>query len=156
MNCHPLNHVQSMIWAIDRIGLEVLLFPTDEQTAKLKTLIPPREPTSPVPEMEVPGINSCPHEYWKAVAVEVHSTALIKAAGYKVDAMMSAFHSSPLYEEHCGSNGDVLLKDGYYGMNLHPYDTVFAKTNRGSDPLTLERLTSWTRGAKYSSYDYCH
>jgi hypothetical protein len=160
MNCRPVHHIQSMIWATDRIGLETLLFPSPELIEKFKESLPVKDPASPVPAMETPGINSCPHEYWKAVAIEVYATPLIKAAGYKVDAMMTAFHSATReeYEKQCVGNydGDVLSNEHYYGISLHPYDTIFAKTNRGNDPLTLERMTDWVRGMNYSSYDHCH
>jgi hypothetical protein len=41
---------------------------------------------------QAPGINQCFHTWDSAVAAEVSSTALIKAAGYKVDVLMAAFH----------------------------------------------------------------
>ncbi|KAG4433523.1 hypothetical protein IFR05_011006 [Cadophora sp. M221] len=158
MNCNIHNHIQSMIWAYDRTTIEILLFPSAPLVKKYKEILGPYvlDPVTPVPAMTAPGINSCPHEYWDAVAIEVYATGLIQAAGYKVDAMMFAFHSSAKYQETCQENGDVLVHERYYGMDLHPYDTVFAKTNRGIGPLVLERLTDWTDGNGYTSYDRCH
>ncbi|EHK96794.1 hypothetical protein M7I_7502 [Glarea lozoyensis 74030] len=78
LNCKPVNHVQSMIWAIDRVGLEVLLFPSEELQAKFKAGIKPFREGEPVPPMEIPGINHCPHEYWKAVTVEHTRAKLFK------------------------------------------------------------------------------
>jgi hypothetical protein len=148
-----------MIWATDRIGLETLLFPSAELIEKFNATLPPHNEASPVPAMESPGINSCPHEYWKAVAIEVYSTPLIRAAAYEVDVIMSAFHGNEEgiagYEEKCFESGDVLFPGSYYGMDLHPFDTVFAKTNRGTGELVLEHLTQWTKARKYSSYDHC-
>lgn len=154
-NCKPANHVQSMIWATDRVGIEILLFPTAEQTEATRKSLPPFPDGEPVPPMDIAGINSCPHEYWSAVAVEVYSTPLIKAAGYDVDALMTAFHMSEHYQEECREYKDALYENSYFGTNLHPYDTVFAKANRGTNALVLERLTEWMGGRKYSSYDYC-
>jgi hypothetical protein len=149
-----------MIWATDRIGLEILLFPSQQLIQAFNASLPPHNDAGPVPAMETPGINSCPHEYWKAVAIEVYSTPLIRAAGYEVDAMMAAFHGNEKgtegYEKECLATGDVLFPGAYYGMNLHPFDTIFTKTNRGNDPLVLQRLTDWTKGRGYSSYDHCH
>lgn len=158
MNCNIHNHIQSMIWAYDRTTIEILLFPSAPLVKKYREILGPYvlDPVTPVPAMTAPGINSCPHEYWDAVAIEVYATGLIQAAGYKVDAMMFAFHSSAKYQETCQENGDVLVHERYYGMDLHPYDTVFAKTNRGIGPLVLERLTDWTDGNGYTSYDRCH
>ncbi|KAF8854336.1 hypothetical protein BDZ45DRAFT_747595 [Acephala macrosclerotiorum] len=181
MNCEaPVPHIQSMFWALNRAGLETLLYPSEELLEKFKASLPPYDPNQPVPEMWSPGINSCPHEYWKAVAVEVYSTALVKAAGYEVDAMMSAYRGfgdalargeevdlggGPVqmgtmrtgagYESICKESLDPLLEKQYWGTTIHPFDTVFAKTNRGSNMGTIERLTQWTAGRQYSSYDVC-
>ena len=147
-----------MIWATDRTGLEILLFPTDAQIANLRATLPPHNNDSRVPAFRSPGIHACPHSYWEAVAVEVYSTPLIRAAGYEVDVMMSAFHGSELgmkgYEDGCFDTGDVLFPGTYYGMSLHPFDTVFAKSNRGNNEV-LEKLTTWVRGSGYRSYDHC-
>lgn len=153
-----------MIWATDIIGLTALLFPTPEAVAKLSTEplnseednIENDEDYKPIPA-PYPGINSCFHTWNTAVAAEVGSSAIIKAHGYKLDVMMSAYHSSETYEEECNSNenGDVLFDKKYFGTNVHPFETVFMKTNRDIDPIGLARLTQWTKGRKYSSYDYC-
>ncbi|CAG8960505.1 hypothetical protein HYFRA_00008225 [Hymenoscyphus fraxineus] len=157
-NCHPNNHVQSMIWATDRVGMEILLFPTEAQIEATRASLPPHNPDEPVPPFTAPGINSCPHQYWDAVAVEVYSTPLIKAAGYDVDVIMTAFHKNDRYQEECFRNvdyKDTLYEGTYFGTTIHPYDTVFAKANRGTNALVLERLSEWIDGSGYSSYDHC-
>ncbi len=143
MNCGPRVHVQSMIWATDRVGLEILLFPSDSLVKKYKEILADRD-LSPVPKMKHAGINSCPHEYWDAVAIEVYATGLLQAAGYKVDPMMLAYHSSEHYETECAGSNDLQGHKKYYGMDFHPYDTIFVKTNRGVDPLVIDRFTGWT------------
>jgi hypothetical protein len=181
MNCQaPVPHIQSMFWALDRAALETLLFPSDELVATFKESLPEKDPKEPVPEMESPGINSCPHKYWKAVAIEVYATPLLEAAGFEVDAMMSAFHGfgdalargesvdigggdvkkgtmrkGTGYESICGDTLDPLFEHQYWGTTIHPFDTVFAKTNRDSNMEIVERLTQWTAGRAYSSYDVC-
>ncbi|TVY90557.1 hypothetical protein LAWI1_G007118 [Lachnellula willkommii] len=159
MNCRPLPHVQSMIWATDRAGIEVLLFPTEAQVKRLKETLPPFSAGEPVPTLQHAGINWCPHDYWNAVSVEVHATPLIEAAGYKVDAMMSAFHKQARFEDSCGepeAGQDPLYDGQYFGTTLHPFDTVFAKANRGTNAKIFARLTEWTDGSNYTSYDHCH
>lgn len=70
--------------------------------------------------------------------------------------MMSAFHGMKEYETTCNPDeGDLLWDKEYYGINVHPFETVFLKSNRNIDPLTLERHTGWANERKYSSYDYC-
>lgn len=156
VNCEgPVPHIQSMIWATDRIGIETLLYPTVAQMRRLRTSLKSMKTDTPVPDMESPGINSCPSEYWKAVAVEVYASPLIKAAGYNIDAMMTAFHANPNYQDECADVQDVLYEDKYFGINIHPYDTIFAKANRGTNALTLQKYTDWMDESKYSSYDHC-
>lgn len=167
-----------MLWAIDRAGLETLLFPSEELVEYFSDALPAHDPNGRVPEMSSPGINSCPHEYWKAVAIEVYATPLIKAAGYKVDAMMSAYRgfgealargeeidiggkedeqlrTGSGYESICAETRDPLWEGSYWGTTIHPFDTVFAKTNRDNNARILENLSRWTAGRNYSSYDVC-
>lgn len=105
----------------------------------------------------VPGINNCFHTWDSAVAAEISATSLIKAAGYKVDAMMSAFHGLSSYEqgESCGKNSDVLRDKEYFGINVHPFETGWMKSNRDADPLGIKRHSQWMDGRNYRSYDYC-
>ncbi|EKD17982.1 hypothetical protein MBM_03754 [Drepanopeziza brunnea f. sp. 'multigermtubi' MB_m1] len=187
-NCWPTFHIQSMIWATDIIGLETLLFPpqsaldflaqnpvkhipgpykdmaeyaeADEEKKKELDLFYAREANETVAiNHQPPGINSCFHSWRAAVAGEVSSTALIRAAGYEVDALMNAYHGleSEEYEKGktCYDNRDLLFDGAYFGINVHPFETVFLKANRGLAPLTLEKHTEWANKRNYSSYDYC-
>ncbi|KAI9049305.1 hypothetical protein LZ554_007150 [Drepanopeziza brunnea f. sp. 'monogermtubi'] len=185
-NCWPTFHVQSMIWATDIIGIETLLFPPQsalDYLAKhpVKYIAAPtmdkaeyaqadeegkkeldlhfQQVANETAEIsrQPPGINSCFHSWRAAVAGEVSSTALIRAAGYEVDALMNAYHGLESYEngKTCFENRDVLFDGGYFGINVHPFETVFLKANRGLAPLTLEKHTEWTNRRNYSSYDYC-
>lgn len=159
-NCWPSFHVQSMIWATDSIGLNILLFPPKETIALLSkkpAFDPVEHVVSPDALPPVHGINSCFHTWGEAVAAEIGASALIEAAGYRLDVMMSAFHGNDKYERDCDStkNGDVLWQGKYFGTNVHPFETVFLKSNRDIDPVGLERFSEWTKGRGYSSYDYC-
>jgi len=71
--------------------------------------------------------------------------------------MMSAYHGIERFEEVCDSreNGDVFWDKKYFGTNVHPFETVFIKSNRGADPVGLERHSEWSKGRGYSSYDFC-
>ncbi|KAL5351795.1 hypothetical protein ACLOAV_003656 [Pseudogymnoascus australis] len=142
-NCQPIFHVQSMIWATDRTGIQLLLHP-------------PADPKLPADKQEV-GINSCFHTWDTAVHAEVYATQIILSAGYEASVMMSAFHAKKTFVQECdkGGNGDALWNGKYYGTNVHPYETVFMKSNRDIDPILMTRLTEWTDGGGYSSYDHC-
>jgi len=144
-----------MIWATDIDGLTTLLFPSPEIASAVAS--------TPIPNAGNmfgalhPGINSCFDGWNSAVAAEIGSSAVIKAAGYKLDVMMNAYHGSKNYEDECDSsvNGDVLTDHAYFGTNVHPYETIFLKSNRNIDPVNLEKMTEWVTGSGYSSYDYC-
>ncbi|KAH8683134.1 hypothetical protein BGZ60DRAFT_212843 [Tricladium varicosporioides] len=161
-NCWPAFHIQSMIWATDIIGIETLLFPNEPTLAAFAANPPKPITTSPdLADLELapqaPGINQCFHTWGEAVTAEVSASALIKAAGYKLDLMMSAYHGIEHYEEQCDSseNGDVLWDGEYFGTNVHPFETVFIKANRDVDPVGIEKHSEWMDGRGYSSYDFC-
>ena len=63
-----------------------------------------------------------------------------------VDLMMTAFRSLENYPEECDPEGpikDVFWQGGYFGFNVHPYETMFIKGNRNIDPVMIEKLTEW-------------
>ncbi|RDW70062.1 hypothetical protein BP5796_08459 [Coleophoma crateriformis] len=162
-NCWPVFHVQSMIWATDIVGLEVLLNPTKEQISAAEKYRPKStekrqfdaDPNSS--SRLAPGINHCFHTWSNAVNAEIDASQLVKAAGYGVDVMMSAYHKNEHYEDECDSsaNGDVLWEGKYEGTNVHPFETIFLKSNRDIDPVGMAKLTEWTDGRAYSSYNFC-
>jgi hypothetical protein len=43
--------------------------------------------------------------------------------------------------EDCSEIKDIVYEGRYFGINLHPYDSILMKANRGTDALTLERYT---------------
>jgi hypothetical protein len=169
-NCWPTFHIQSMIWATDLAGLTTLLFPPTPALDYLSShpiiLPPPKNkedlPSSPSPETnrvhQAPGINGCFHTWDSAVAAEISSTALMRAAGFKVDAMMNAYQGMQEYRDGqtCEENKDVLFDGEYFGSNVGVFETIFMKSNRDVDPVGLEKQSEWVKGRKYSSYDYCH
>jgi hypothetical protein len=159
INCEALMHVQSMIWALDFIGLETLIHPTPETVEKFEAITkgvkPLPDPNHHLPHPMYPGIDWCPDGYWQAVSIEVYSTSLIIAAGYQIEVMETAFHGERDWEKTCWDNGQVLYESRYFGIALNPYELVFMKTNRNIDPNTLAQYTKWADGREYSSYNYC-
>jgi hypothetical protein len=174
-NCWPTFHVQSMIWATDSIGISTLLFPPEhalQYLSKNPVRLPPAKnkehlsfPSPPAGQKyrylpsinQAPGINACFHTWDSAVAAEVSSTALIRAAGYKVDVMMAAFHGIGRLKgmENCEENGDVLFEGGCFGGDISVWETGWWKTNRKVDDEGLRRQTEWMRKRGYRSWDVC-
>ncbi|RYP85452.1 hypothetical protein DL769_001005 [Monosporascus sp. CRB-8-3] len=150
VNCRLQMHVQSMIWATDSIGMELLLYPRrDESEGDGGRLV---------------ALQGCYNEKDVAIGAEVGATAVIQGAGYEVDAMMAAFHGGSSGQDYCESEsgigagaGDGLFDSAYFGTNVHPYETVFFKANRGIDPRTLDLLTAWHRSGHMGngSWDAC-
>ncbi|KAK7754215.1 hypothetical protein SLS62_003792 [Diatrype stigma] len=194
-NCNPQFHIQSMIWATDAIGMGLLLYPQkqeqkQQQRRRRRRRSDDDDGSDEIDEIEEeetetdadtdsdshqavePGsgvaLQGCYNERDRAIGAEVGTTAMIRGAGYEVDAMMAAFHkgdASHGYAAGCGvavteggSAGDVLFNGAYFGANVHPYETVFMKANRDIDPRTLELLTGWhlngTMG-RDGSWDVC-
>ncbi|KAK6082005.1 hypothetical protein SCUP515_02784 [Seiridium cupressi] len=147
-NCLPQYHIQSMVWATDSIGMELLLYPP---------------PGSSTPDKygganDMVALEGCYKNMHKAVHGEIGATGLIQKAGYKVDALMAAFHKSGDYQMDCEREPveDILWDRKYYGANVHPYETIFMKANRDIDPTTVGLLTVWhLKGAFGGSWDIC-
>ncbi|KAL7627999.1 hypothetical protein AAE478_002195 [Parahypoxylon ruwenzoriense] len=131
VNCGPRPHVQSMIWATDYIGMELLLYPL----ANASELDPFGTANDTV------AFGGCYEKFHQAIHAEVGGTNVIRKAGYKVSAMMSAFQGEQYFDECDKHPGDLLFDGNYFGTNIHPYETIFFKANRGIDPPTLELLT---------------
>lgn len=158
-NCLPQYHVQSMIWATDSLGMEALLFPPEGSSVADKYGTA-RDPVA---------LAGCYPDMKKAVHGEVGATHAVHLAGYRVDALMAAFHSGGVvrredmdddsfYEAACAADPieDVLWDRQYYGANVHPYESVFAKANRDIDPILMQRLTEWhLRGSMPTAWDLC-
>ncbi|KAJ0162261.1 hypothetical protein CTA2_4844 [Colletotrichum tanaceti] len=146
-NCWPRFHIQSMIWATDRVGIDLLLNPP---SSSLQSDLFGTE-NDPV------GMSGCYNDYDHAVHAEVGSTAAFLKLGYKVDVMMEVFQKSKNYIEECDSSadGDFLYQGRYFGSNIHPYETIFIKTNRDIDPTLIQHLTTWQQASGFNSYAAC-
>ncbi|KAI0388024.1 hypothetical protein F5Y04DRAFT_16328 [Hypomontagnella monticulosa] len=131
VNCGPRPHIQSMIWATDSVGMELLLYPpaNSSETDQYGTL------------HDSVALGGCYNEFRQAIHAEIGATSVIRNAGYKVSAMMSAFQGDNYFDECSKHPQDLLFHGNYFGTNLHPYETMFFKANRGIDPTTLELLT---------------
>ncbi len=55
---------------------------------------------------------------------------------------------------HSGSS-DVLWDKGYFGANIHPYETIFIKTMREIDPVLIDNLSKWHLEGAQRSWDMC-
>lgn len=137
-------HIQSMVLAVDRTGLDLIR----------------------------PALR-CATDFWDAVNNgETRLTSLVRNAGFDAvpitsEARGKVYKSREDYWRQC-KHGDQFYPNGYSGMDIHPYDSIFAKVHRTvvsttSPPssysaaglVVLERLTAWADAGNYSSYDFC-
>ncbi len=59
------------------------------------------------------------------------------------------------YCREAGSPPDVLFDGAYFGANVHPYETVFMKANRGVSEATLKLMTELHLNQSWTSWDSC-
>ncbi|KAM0526559.1 hypothetical protein ACHAPW_002303 [Verticillium nonalfalfae] len=147
LNCQPRMHIQSMIMATDKIGMYNLLDPILAASASVADQFGTAD--DPI------GLSGCYPDWNAAVHAEVGTTSLITSAGYEVDALMTALHSERSAEEYCKAHpdsGDLLWDKKYFGGNIHPYETVFAKTNRNVDKEFMAALTEFHLRSEITSY----
>lgn len=82
---------------------------------------------------------------------------LIRSQGYKVDVMLTSVHAytAKEYCDKAGPQSDHLIPGNYFGSNVHPYETIFAKANRGIDDGLLNHFTSWHLAMNETSWERC-
>ena len=149
-NCQPdwPPHVQSMIMATDQIGMRLLL---DECLSECADGHEEGQFSEHIIE------TTANVDIISGVLCEVSLTGAITDAGYKVDALMTAYRAAngSYVNEDCYPEDPTRYDKSYFGFNLHPYETLFFKANRGLDPLMLESFTEWHTQMAYSSWDAC-
>lgn len=149
-NCWPNFHVQSEVWATDFVGMELLMHPPppSANATNVDAFAAREEPV---------GLAGCYPDLNKALHAELGATRIMLDAGHRVDLLMSAYHGIANYSAVCDpqEHGDLLWNGKYYGTNVHPYETVFAKTNRDIDPVLIQRLSEWQWASGWRSWDSC-
>lgn len=158
-----------MVWATDSEGLDLLLNPpaqSPRHDAWMETLFThandfprPKDYKTEDPDWVEQGLSQCFPNRQKAVEGEIAATGIILAAEKKVDVLLSKYQTSLDHDvmEFCEPLGawDPQSEGGYDGMSIHPYESIFIKTNRGISPEVIESMTGWFDEIKYSSYEQC-
>ena len=156
-----------MVWATDRAGMSLLLYPPSDSPRHDKWMdilfthamdFPkPDDYKVSDPDWVEQGLNMCFPNRQLAVEAEIGATGIIFGAGKKVDVMLMKFQTEPDYIAHCSRLGawDPQGEGAYDGASIHPFETLFLKTNRGISPRLVELMTEWMDQMNYSSFDYC-
>ncbi|PSR88577.1 hypothetical protein BD289DRAFT_482077 [Coniella lustricola] len=188
-HCVPNPHVQSMLLATDRVGMEILLDPLyagsvpldtppwggaeipvgysvcynnyAEAVGQLGLFIPRLREQVQCHLAAVSNNEACSKKHWTNVLFQVHGeigmARLIRSQGYDVDVMLTSVHSyTPAeYCDKLGPLSDHLSPNNYFGSNVHPYEVIFAKANRGIDDELLGHLTDWHYQMNDTSWEKC-
>lgn len=150
INCAGVRprHIQSMILATDRIGMDILLGENTNETSSKADSAAASDTTSS--HYKKIGIDACPTSMDEAVNIEVSLTSLVQSYNYSVRAMMAEYWSKKDFEKDC-TNGDVnAAKGAYEGGDLGVFETLFIKTRWAVEAEQTERLTQWYDGAAES------
>ena len=112
INIDPAVHVQSMMMGVDQRALKILVdnkifLPKDVHVDK--------------------GSLVSDHE--------VNGTQVVLKQGYNIDCLVTSFQGRNWQTEQTMPYDDLVKHDlwyvgAYYGQTLHPYETIFYKTNR--------------------------
>jgi hypothetical protein len=132
-NCAPLGHIQSMVFATDRIGMNILLNGniTHDQDPNF-----------------LGGLSSCVKNKDDAISIEISLTNLIHRAQYKVKVLQARAAQSETYYDDCKEGG---------WQGVQAYETIFVKTNSNyniefdNTNFLTEMHDSWG----YSSWEAC-
>ena len=87
---------------------------------------------------------------------EVKQSQVILNSGYNIGCLMEAYKNIDFrkyrgkeYENNRELNanfrygGDPLFKNSYFGVNVHPYEVIFFKNNRGIDDNLINLYSKW-------------
>ncbi|KAI3398551.1 hypothetical protein diail_9075 [Diaporthe ilicicola] len=169
LNCWPTPHVQSMVWATDREGLSLLLNPpatSPRHDEWMETLFShaddfprPDDYQPSGPDWVEKGLSQCFASRQEAVEGEISATRIILGAGKNVDVLLTQYQTSLEHDAtaFCEPLGpwDPQSEGRYGGGSVHPFETMFIKTNRGLSPELIESLSEWTDQMGYSSHSQC-
>jgi len=142
--------IQSMITATDSIGMNVLLKANPTNMYNRSHDID----TDDVDAASLVGLSKCYNEKNKAVSAEISLSNLMHKFAFKTYALMAAAANNPQYQL-VTYVPDVLNENTYFGMNVHPYETLFMKSNRNIEKDVITNLTEWHHNSQYSSWKVC-
>ena len=117
----PSPHIQSMILCTDRQGLDII-YPkviNEQRLDKIQTIL----------------------------QKEIITSKTLLDNGYNIACILSGYNydfrklENRLINSNNGHNGDPWYNHSFFGNTIHPYESIFFKTNRGVNPEILESLT---------------
>lgn len=171
-NCNNgQGHVQSMIWATDAVGVQELLKEDVIGSCPTQMIRATQAEVGATAHMRSAGydVDTMLSVYQsRNKMAKLATLEAARAANPELD--LSDVHMSLKLErpgtwwesEECMKHQDFLKPvqaedsvNGYFGTFVHPFETLFMKSHRAIEDVTMDRLTLWADGEGYESYDYC-
>ena len=122
---NPGYHVQSMFFVTDRAGINIAINnrifcenPNNMKMSKLDVII----------------------------KKEVGLSQLILRRGYNIACMLTAYKNVDFRKPLDADLQKIMCRwtnNSYFGTNIHPYETIFIKTNTGVTPQMFSMYTQW-------------
>jgi len=111
-----LWHVQSMIYAVDNVGLSLIK----------------------------PILSRCYKDYRSAILYgELELTKVITDAGFKAKTFLLHDNYREFPHRKCEHGNIYDDEAAYFGIDINPFEVMFIKANRGYNGLVLQRYTEW-------------
>lgn len=123
-------HVQSMVFATDTVGLELLFLPTEALALPIFAVRNWRNYSDTIKELEI-GMSEA-----------------FRNAGFGVRAVSMSELVVEVQSRQDGNNGlglhgDLQFEKLYFGHDINPLDSLFWKTNRGYTPAYARQYDQW-------------
>ena len=114
-------HVQSMLFATDKVGLNLLV----EYSI-----------------FDYPNIHTS--KIWIVMDKEIKMSRIMLENNYNIACMLSCSNGCD-FRKGKPSNAwrDALFSNSYFKENVHPYETIFIKNNRNITPDLITNLKEW-------------
>ncbi|CAK4034116.1 Hypothetical predicted protein [Lecanosticta acicola] len=154
-------HLQSMIWAMDAVSLNEVILPSLRCFADMADTVANGELVISGKVMDAGyDVVAMEGRFNSHRRPKVGSgSAGVEGGSKKESETFLEWCRGPESQESQGTGASDVHRTGMYeGVSIHPWDTIFAKTNREweeQDRKIIDLLTKFADDEMYSSYDRC-
>ena len=130
LSCSAPPHVQSMVFATDTVGMELLFLPKENRSPPIFAVRNSRNYDDTIKELEI-GLS------------EVMREAGFGVRAISMSELAMEIHSQRDANNGKGLHGDLHFEQMYFGHNINPLDSLFWKTNRGYASTVTRQYDQW-------------
>ena len=125
-----MPHVQGMFLATDKVGLKVGI---EEGIFNLE-------------DYGIGFVEAYKSKFDVIFEKEIGFSQFILQHGYNIGCLMSCYKNVDFRKGEPKFKGnDPWGKDSYFSCNLHPYELIFFKNNRGVEEKLIKNLITWNK-----------